>query len=379
MRSRAASTVVATLAVALVAACGGGEGPSRKAGDATTPRPAAGAPAARLGRALDEAFAGSGSPGLAVAVTARDWTWSGGRGVVSIRRRRPVSARTAFGLGGMTNTFVAALALRLAEDGRLRLDDPVARWLPGVRLARGVTVRDLLAHTSGIAAEPDAASEPLFAHPRRAVRRTWLAGWVRATGKRGTFVYSNVNYALAGQVIEKASGTTAARALHTAVLDGAGLRTMALQPQERPPASAAHGHAYPEGSAVDISDGTGAVPLASIASAAWTAGGLVGSAEDVARFGHALFSGRIVGRASLRQMTRFEEELALWEGYGLGLGRQSLAGHDVWGHEGQMPGFHTILVHAPDAGLSVAVLANDEGAEVTQIAGELIDAATGAP
>jgi D-alanyl-D-alanine carboxypeptidase len=294
--------------------------------------------------------------------------------VRDLRSRRPVTGATPFGLASLTKPFVAALMLRLAEEGRLRLDDPLARWLPRFPGARRITLRDMLGQISGLR-DPDAAWRAMLRHPHRAMPVTKFLRGVRPVRRPGTFAYANPNYLLAGQVIERSTHTTAAVALHRELLDRRGLSDMRLQPQQAATRPVTHGYSYPNGAQHDVSDGSRYVPFTSVGTAAWTAGGLVGSANDVARFGQALFTGHLLHPSSLRQMLRFNDTADFWDGYGLGVAHGSAGGYDVWGHEGQMPGFHTILMHAPKAHLTVAVLANDELADVPNIAAKIIEAA----
>jgi D-alanyl-D-alanine carboxypeptidase len=294
--------------------------------------------------------------------------------VSDLRSRRPVTGATPFGLASVTKPFIAALMLRFAEEGRLRLDDPLARWLPRFPGASRITLRDLLGQTSGLR-DPEAAWRTMLRHPHRAMPVTTFLRGVRPVRKPGKFAYANPNYVLAGQVIERSAHTTAAVALHRELLDPLGLDDMRLQPQQTARRPLTHGYAYPNGAQHDVYDGSRYVPFSSVGTAAWTAGGLVGSANDVARFGQALFTGHLLQPASLRQMLRFNDSADIEEGYGLGVVHGSVDGYDAWGHEGQMPGFHTILLHAAKPHLTVVVLANDEIADVPDIATKIIEAA----
>jgi CubicO group peptidase (beta-lactamase class C family) len=123
-----------------------------------------------------------------------------------------------------------------------------------------------------------------------------------------------------------------------------------------------------------VSDGSRYVPFTSVGLTAWTAGGTVASARSVARFGHALFSGRMLEPESLRAMVRFGEA-DYFEEYGLGVARTEVHGHEVWGHGGRIPGFASDLFHLPKERITVAVVINDEGWPLEDTAAELISAA----
>jgi len=92
------------------------------------------------------------------------------------------------------------------------------------------------------------------------------------------------------------------------------------------------------------------------ASAFWTAGGMYATAEDLVRWGDALYGGWVLRPSSLRQMLAFDGVP-----YGLGAEQLEMAGHIGYGHSGLLRGFTSLLVHLPDEGLTIAVLATDRG------------------
>ena len=103
-----------------------------------------------LGTLLDRVVA-AGAPGVLVVVREDGKVNSEARGFADWSRSSRMHADERFRIGSVTKTFVAALVLQLAEDGRLRLDDSVERWLPGlIPGGRAITVRHLLSHTAGL-------------------------------------------------------------------------------------------------------------------------------------------------------------------------------------------------------------------------------------
>ena len=108
------------------------------------------AEAQALQSALDRARGVARAYGVTFSVVRDGTSWSGATGVARDGTTR-LRADTPFVIGSVTKTFVTAAMLGLAEEGRLSLDDAVTAWLPGLRVANGVTIRELLAHTSGIA------------------------------------------------------------------------------------------------------------------------------------------------------------------------------------------------------------------------------------
>jgi D-alanyl-D-alanine carboxypeptidase len=223
-----------------------------------------------------------------------------------------VQADTRFEVGSVTKTFVAALVLALVEDGALGLDDEVAAHLPGrVESLRSITVRSLLNHTSGL---PDFFEDA-------AVAEAWRAGAILDWSldrlieicvalprhEPGRFRYANSNYLVVGLVIESVMSRPLDETIHRRILDPLDLAETRL-------------------------------PRNAIAAA----GGLVSTADDLARFFCALPAGQVISDASLREMlTTVPSNWAESKRYGLGIEEiDSLMGFDVspcggaWGHVG---------------------------------------------
>jgi D-alanyl-D-alanine carboxypeptidase len=330
-----------------------------------------------LQRILDDAR-GETKVGVSAAVVERGRVrWSGGSGVGDLRAARPVTGDSVYGVASLTKTFVAALTLRLAEQGDLELDDPVSKWVPRARVAPEITLRSLLNHTSGLFGIDE---NPVYSRAvDRAPRRRWTPEETLRYVRRPYFPpgrgwhYSDTNYVLAGLAIERATGSRVGSQMRTLLLEPHALDRTGLQPQDHPPPDAAHGHGDPAqtGTIRDLTRGMRWVPYDSLASSEWTSGGMYATAEEVARFGDALFTGRVVKRAALDEMTKWvSATMHPYIGYGLGIGQRFVRdlGGELWGSIGRVPGFEADLWHVPSRGITVAVLTNDERIDPTEIA-----------
>jgi D-alanyl-D-alanine carboxypeptidase len=234
-------------------------------------------------------------------------------------------------IASVSKTFTAALALRLAEQGRVDLDVPVA--LDG--LPAGVTMRHLLGHTAGL---------PYSADVPPAGAETCAVG--------ACFAYSDLGYRIAGSALESATGISYAQLVSDELLVPAGLSSMHL------------------GSDAKID------PLLVQTGAA---GALVASSEDLARFGAALADGDIVSGASLDEMLDTSVSSALpcpdpgrcLQPYGLGLERLDTPYGPAFGHRGSTG---AVLRHYSDRGVTVAVVTTEPGSG-TRILDEVLGAA----
>ena len=142
-------------------------------------------------------------------------------------------------------------------------------------------------------------------------------------------------------MIKRATRSTVAHELHRRLLRRADFRRIVLQGDERPRGSVAVGYQDLDAdSDLEPTPNNGYVPSTPEATAAWTAGGMLASAGDLARAGDGIFRGSLLTDASRHEMTRFVRTLAQEPPeYGLGLARVDLGGEQVWHHNGALPAF----------------------------------------
>ena len=366
------------LAVLLGATAGmqvgcGGSSPQREPADARRGTPATAEQggfdrrlAARLQATLDRVREHQGMPGAAAAVVLPgEGTWTGASGTADQDAGRRVTDRTMFAVGSVTKTFIAALMLKLAEQRVIDLDDRLSRWVPEFPDSRRIRLRQLLNHTAGTVDFTD--DEGFWKAQTRRPDVVWTPRMTLryARGDSGfapgeTWSYSNTNYVLAGLVIQRATRSTVAGELHRRLLDRRRFPRIVLQGDERPRGAVAVGYQdIDEDPELEATPNNGYVPNTSEATAAWTAGGMLASAGDLARAGHGVLSGDLLARESRRQMTRFAPtHVRHVPEYGLGIVRDELGGEQVWSHGGDTFGFHADLAHVPDHNATVAAMAN---------------------
>jgi D-alanyl-D-alanine carboxypeptidase len=359
---RIGALCLASVAVG-VAACGGGRGDRAPApGDLRLTPQLAG----KLSADLRAGLAATNIPGVSAALVFPDGReWSDAAGEAILRPRTAMTPRTSLSFDSVTAVATAALTMRLVEQGRLRLDDPIRRWYPAWRGDPRATLRDLLGHTSGMRDTGDRFAERMIRHPREAITPAQvLAATPRPGPRTKTAEYSSAGFVLLGVVLRRAAGEPVASALRREIFDAPGGGGLALQPAERAHPPLAHPYIYPQsiGTPVDASHGGPYIPSRAWAGGASTAGGLAGDVPSLARWGHALLGGHILKARSLREMTRFHDG-AFWTGYGLGLAGSSIDQRAMWGHGGDGLGTHTELWHLPRENLTIVVAWNDDALE----------------
>ena len=294
-------------------------------------------------------------PGVTVAVVSPQGVWTSAAGVDG--DGTVLRTDSGMALASITKTFTAAEVLLLAERGQLDLDAPASTYVDQPALGNGTSVRQLLAHRSSIAEGQEAAYAPMMSDlgQRWSTKRV-LAPVPTPTAAPGQkFSYVNANYILLGLVIEKVTGLDPAEAFTRDLWQPLGLTRVAYQDQQ----SLAPPLARP-GADEELPNGTPSqpyLPSRSIASVFGTAGAAAADAEDTARWGYALYGGRLLEPDSVAQMTDFDDG----DGYGLGTmdfssGRFSRATLKAVGHLGVLPGYRTLLVVFPGTATSIAIL-----------------------
>ncbi len=355
LRSRAAAVAVAA---AVLGACLTAPALARPLRGASAPD---GRADSRLGL---ERVLSAGAPGALAEVRDRDGVADAAVGVDDRATRRSMSVRDHFRVGSVTKAFVAVVLLQLAEERRLRLDDPIARYLPGLlRNGDRVTLRQLAHMTSGVYDYINDLPADTPAEFRRNRQRTFAPRELTAiaNGHPSVFApgrqwgYSNTNFIALGLVIEHVTGRPLAAEIRRRIVVPLRLRGTFL-PSESAwiPAPYTHGY-HPNGASSDLFDSTAHNPTVW-----WATGALISTAHDLNAFFAALMSGRLLDADSMRQMRAMTETgWPVVPAYGLGLIRRDLScGVRVWGHSGIVEGYTTLSFATADGGKQVTVAAN---------------------
>ena len=192
-------------------------------------------------RGVWECLAAESVPGAAVAVVQDgEVVYANGFGFADLQTRTPVTADTVFGIGSVGKSVTAMAAMQLVEAGQLSLDTPIIELipellLPDMEMARAITVRHLLSHSSGLPVLPVLEiALGWLDYPGRIETLDHLLGYLatmdeRPAGQPGErFSYSNDGYALAGAVIERVSGTPYARYIEEQVFHPLGMTRSTL-------------------------------------------------------------------------------------------------------------------------------------------------------
>ena len=351
-------------------------------------------------RAADEVadrfLVGKNIPGVAYGVVVSgELAHSRGIGTLRIGEDAPPDADSVFRIASMTKSFTAATILSLRDEGRLSLDDPIARHVPELVSLRGpttdspaITVRHLLTMTSGLATDDpwgDRQQGLDLAAFSELLRGPLTFAWTPGT----RFEYSNLGYGILGRLITNVAGAEYREVVRDRLFGPLGMDATAYLEEEVPRERLAHGYLWRDDGYVEEPLG----PYGALASM----GGMFTSVRDLARW-VAFFTDAYPprddpgGAFPLSRASRREMQQALgscWPnvtlpnpdtnpevsagGYGFGLFvEDDLRWGRIVSHSGGYPGFGSNMRWQPASGLGVIVLANHRYAPATLLGREIM-------
>lgn len=300
----------------------------------------------------------TGVPGASVAVVQHGrvvLTRAYGR--ANLERQTPATSEMRYALGSISKQFTATAMLLLQQDGKLKIDDPVGKYIPGLSRGNEVTIRQILSHTSGYQDfwPQDYLMEPM---KKDATAQSIMDRWAKQPldfepGAR--WQYSNTGFVLAAMIVEKVSGMPFFQFIQTRILDPLGMKT-ARDFDANSRAVDATGY---------IRYGLGPLRPAPDAGKGWMygAGMLAMTAADLARWDVSMINESLLSPASYREMFR---ETTLNNGapsaYGLGVFTEMSGGHFLIEHDGEVSGFTAENFVYPEDSAAIVVLTNQDAA-----------------
>lgn len=325
---------------------------------------------------MESQVAYRGLPGVVVGVVSdQKLVWAKGFGYADLASNRPMTADTKFRIASNSKLFTAIAIMQLREEGKLRLDDPVAKYLPWFKSAPAgdddgpVTIEQLLSHSSGLQREAGDYWST-FQFPTREELQHLYADRHATFPPATRFKYSNLGYAIAGLVVEKVSGQSYAAYVQANILGPLDMRDTTIDRNVSGLATA-YGRRMPDGrrEVLPFIDSRGMAPAA----------GLTSSVNDLAKFVSAQFrrgrrgGSQIVSSGSWREMTRVRSLEEDWRsGTGLGFDVDRIGDRTYVGHGGGFPGNTTFTMAQLDDKVGVIVLTNTMDSRPNEIAGQLM-------
>ncbi len=291
-------------------------------------------------------------------------------GAAKLDPHTPAKPQMRYSIGSISKQFTAAAILLLAEEGKLSLDDPVSKYVPGLTDGDQITIRQLLSHTSGYQDFwPQDYVPPLMLKPITAEQIMDRWAKIPLDFPPGTkWQYSNTNYVIAGVIVEKVSGMPLLQFLSQRVFTPLNMSSVAdTNLNKLPPTDPTGYFKYALGPSHPApKEGKGWM---------FAAGELAMTAEDLAKWDIAMINQSLLKPASYREM---ETEVLLKDGvgtnYGLGVFVRNTNGHRVLEHGGEVSGFVAENIVMPDDKIAIVVLTNQDASEAASGIGNQVRA-----
>jgi len=316
----------------------------------------------QIDRVANDTLARTGVPSASVAIVKDGQiVYTKAYGDARLDPRTPATPQMRYSIGSISKQFTAAAILLLQEQGKLSLDDKVAKYVPNLTRANEVTIRELLSHTSGYQDYwPQDYVMPMMLQPVTAQKI--LDMWARKPldFEPGTkWQYSNTNYVIAGVIIEKVARMPLLQFLQERVFTPLGMASVSDTDQAK------LGDTDPTGY---LRYALGPLRPAPKEGRGWlfAAGELAMPAADLAKWDISIIDQKLMKPSSYRE---FGTEVLLKNGlgthYGLGVDVNSQAGHRALSHGGEVSGFTAQNIVFPDDRAAVVVLTNQDAASAS--------------
>lgn len=305
-------------------------------------------------------------PGLAVGVVYdQELVYAKGFGYADMKKKNPVTPRSLFRIASNSKTYTATAIMQLRDEGKLRLDDPIEKYLPGFSIgnpypdAPEITIFHLLTHTSGLPREAGFPywTDRKFPTMKQILEKLPDQEMIYPPGTR--YKYSNLGMALLGQVVASVSGVPYEQYITEQIFQPLGMDHSSVFPGEKDKKELVtpYSRSFPDGSrrVMPFTDAQGLAPAANITS----------NIEDLARFVSLQFragpkgGNQILNGYTLAEMHRIHWLNKNWtSGYGLGFRVWKDDDNTVVGHGGWVAGNRSQISFIPDKKIGVVILTN---------------------
>jgi CubicO group peptidase (beta-lactamase class C family) len=311
----------------------------------------------KIDKVATDTLAKTGVPSASIAIVKDGQiVYTRAYGDARLEPKTPATPQMRYSIGSISKQFTAAALLLLQEQGKLSLDDKVAKYVPNLTRANEVTIRQLLSHTSGYQDYwPQDYVMPGMLQATTAQKIMDM--WARKPldFEPGTkWQYSNTNYVIAGVIIEKVARMPLLQFLQEKVFTPLGMKSVSDTDQAK------LGDTDPTGY---LRYALGPLRAAPKEGKGWmfAAGELAMPAEDLAKWDISIMDQKLMKAASYRE---FATDTLLKNGlsthYGLGVDVNSQAGHRALSHGGEVSGFTAQNIVFPDDRAAVVVLTNQD-------------------
>ncbi|MFI5430684.1 serine hydrolase domain-containing protein [Rhodococcus baikonurensis] len=327
--------------------------------------------AAKLDAVLAGAVEDAGIPGAIVGLWSPEGSYVRATGVSDTSTSEPMKTNIYHRIGSVTKTFTVTALLQLADESKIGLDDPISRYISGVKEGDNITLRHLAGMQSGLVdyTENEQFVTDFLVDPQAPLTPQQLLSYIDGMPLKfrpGAEVsYSNTNTVLLGLVVEKVSGKPLREVIKSKVTDPLGMSHTVLPVANEFPSPHAQGYTD------QTSAGTVVTATDWNPSWGWAAGAMTSNLADMKIWVPALAKGSLLKPETQRERLRTVSLEPGSDGSGYGLGIFNING---WiGHNGSLPGYKTVAVYLPEKEMTLVVMVNsDVSGENTNLVGSLL-------
>ena len=298
--------------------------------------------------------------GISMAVVRKDQLiWAGAVGYAAMDKETPADTGTIYRIASITKMFTVTILLQLAEEGKVRLDDPAEKYVPEVASIPGYsnhtrfTLQQLASHTAGLNREPELAGSSVGPVDQWEIKVLACLPHSSFNSNPGEqFLYSNIGFAILGLALERASGTPYVQLVQQRIFTPLQMNNSFFIVPDDKRGRLAQGIDNNKDGVVNTS-----LPARTIDGMGYRVpnGGIWSTAPDLARFVIGLMGGKLLQPASIRLMLKVPIGS---KNYGMG----AMIMHDkqlgLFGHNGSDPGYTSQLTIEPLSGYAVILLRN---------------------
>jgi CubicO group peptidase (beta-lactamase class C family) len=283
-----------------------------------------------------------------------------GFGIANREYDIPNSPQTRFRLASVSKQFTATGIMILENEGKLKVDDPISKYVEVPEAWKNVTLHQLLSHTSGV---PENLRPALFKGMwGQPIDKDHLIDHLKKSPldfKPGEkWSYSNTGYALLGLTIEKVSGKSYEEFLKERIFDPLGMKDTGIDNRKLVLKNRAEGYGMAKGEYVHAQY----IDMSQV----FSAGSMYSTVEDLLKWDNALYTDKILPKKSLERMWTIVKD-----NYGYGWLILTMNGHRVIAHDGGLPGFVTTVFRFPNDKVYITVLCNLEGSAIGKVVRDL--------
>jgi len=310
---------------------------------------------ALLEKELDNILIATGAKGVSASVGIPDeGIWSSARGITGNTAKETITSDLQFYAGSIGKIFTAIVTLKLSEEGKLSLENPLAKWFPEISWASHVTINHLLTHTSGIASFDNTkeyeSNKYLYRNSEELLSYVTKKELLFEPGKH--FAYSNTGYLMLGIIIERVTGRSYKEAVEQYIINKINLDKTDVITSQTMNDLIVKGHH--KGNVLSEAENS-VVPFA--------AGSIAATPRDLIIFFQALMSGRLLSKSSLQimfsDMNLMTGSQSTYYGKGVVAALGTPVGNII-GHTGGIKGFGASLFFHPQSNMFVCVMMNDD-------------------